>query len=106
MDIALRPRVRPFTTTSRYGSLTLAAIDDGGAGDAGSGDGTGPVSLAESVVTASVLPAFASGGPVVTSSPLAGFAAGGSVVTALAGFGGAFFPQPPGGRKPMPAAFK
>jgi hypothetical protein len=43
---------------------------------------------------------------VVTSSPLAGFAAGWSVVTTLPGFGGAFFPQFPGGRKPMPAAFK
>ena len=46
----------------------------------------------------------AGGGSAVTS--LAGFAAAESVVTPLAGFGGAFLPHPPGGRKPMPAARK
>ncbi len=77
--------------TSRYGSLTLAALADGAAGVDVSGGGDDSAAAAE---------------PVVTPSPLAGFASGGSVVTPLAGFGGAFFPQAPGGRKPMPAAFK
>ena len=42
----------------------------------------------------------------ITSARLAGFAGWGSGVTSLAGFAGALRPQPPGGRRPMPAARK
>ena len=74
--------------SSRYGSLTLAAV----AGDIGKLVSDGCKKLASG------------DGSAVTS--LAGFAAGESVVTPLAGFGGAFLPHPPGGRKPIPAARK
>jgi hypothetical protein len=83
--MALRPRASPFRMSSRYGSLTLAAVG-GFVGGVGVSAGE---SASESVVT-----------------PLAGFAAGGSVVTSLAGFAGGLLPHPRGGRTATPAAFK
>src|SRR5882724_10374333 len=56
------------------------------------------------VLGLTVLAGFAASDPVVTS--LAGFAASDLVVTSLAGFAGARRPHAPGGRTPIPAAFR
>jgi len=61
--MALRPAARPFSMTSRYGSLTLlAAPADGAAGVPVSGGGDDSTAAAETVVTPSPLAGFASGG--------------------------------------------
>jgi len=77
MDMALRPRDRPASISSRYGSLLLTA-------DAG---------------VAGVAPE-----PVATSPSWAALAGSGPVVTSLAGF--AFRRPPPGARMTIPAAFR
>lgn len=83
MAMALRPRDRPSSIVSRYGSQAL----DGRGGPATSPPGRLEIAV-ESVVT--WLARFESG----------------SVVGLLAGFAGGSRPQPPGGRTAMPAAFK
>ena len=85
MAMALRPRDRPSSIASRYGSQALDGPGESAASPRGK-----PEPAPESVVTS-----------------LAGFESGaGSVVGLLAGFAGGSLPQPPGGRTAMPAAFK
>src|SRR5579864_1652334 len=83
--MALRPRDRPSSIVSRYGSQALE-----GPGERSPSPLAAVEHAPESVVTS-----------------LAGFESGsGSVVGLLAGFAGGNRPQPPGGRTAMPAAFK
>src|SRR5436853_1365777 len=98
MAIALRPRLKPNSMISRYGSQPLTGRVFGGLGSA-------VTSLAgfdssESAVTS--LAGFDSSASVVSS--LAGFDSPESAVTSLAGFDPR--PHPPGDRIPMPAAFR
>src|ERR1700680_4784912 len=85
MAMALRPRDRPSSIVSRYGSQAL----DGPGEPATSPPGRPEIAV-ESVVTS-----------------LAGFESGSrSVVGVLAGCAGGSRPQAPDGRTAMPAAFK
>src|SRR5258706_13230550 len=109
--MALRSRLRPSSIASRNGSQKLV--------EAASLELFCSESLNSTpnpVVTSSALAGFASAfaltslgrfsvlGLVLTV--LAGFAASDPVVTPLAGFAGARRPHAPGGRTPIPAAFR
>lgn len=85
--MALRPRLNPISTVSRYGSQALA--EGFGLGRSSRG-GFSEKGLIKSAATPSVM---------------AGFESLESVITSLAGFADPR-PQLPGGRTAIPAAFR
>src|SRR5882762_5814814 len=113
--MALRSRLRPSSMASRNGSQKL--VDGAGLGLFCSESLN---STPNPVVTSSPLAGFAFAFAsafillgrfsvlvlVLGLTVLAGFAASDPVVTSLAGFAGARRPHAPGGRTPIPAAFR
>src|SRR5882762_3398450 len=117
--MALRSRLRPSSMASRNGSQKL--VDGAGLGLFCSESLN---STPNPVVTSSPLAGFAFAFAFASAfillgrfsvlvlvlvlglTVLAGFAASDPVVTSLAGFAGARRPHAPGGRTPIPAAFR
>src|ERR1700686_1064602 len=107
MAVASRPRLRPNSTASRNGSQALADRIRLGFSTSGPVDSTpNPVvtALALAGFAFSLLERFSVLGLIVG----VGFAASDPVVTSfsLAGFAGGRRPHAPGGRTPIPAAFR